>query len=198
MSIELLYIIPIIALVIFTFAVSLFSQKRSAAIENNKSLAAQVQQFNDGKFIPAGESAAIKINDIEQTISSFNSTLTNQQKVLEKFNQENNSYNLEINRLKTQLRELHKEYDIVVSENFSMRAKYNSLAKKYGAEGEPALQPPHTLNFSDHQSESPVSLLTTQTKSDNEFTMNCFDDTQIFSSGNLDDTKEYDISDFMK
>jgi len=198
MSIELLYIIPIIALVIFTFAISLFSQKRSATLESNKNLAAQVQQFNDGKFIPAGKPDQGKLDEFEHTISSINSALTNQQKAIEKYHQENNSYNLEISRLKTQLLELHKEYDIVVSENFSLRAKYNNLAKKLGAEAELVLQPPHTLSFTVHQPEIPAPMLTTETKADQENTMSIFDETRIFAANNLDDTKEYDISDFMK
>lgn len=198
MSIELLYIIPIIALVVFTFVVSLLSQKRGVAVEGNKSMAVQVQQFNDGKFIPADGSAHVKLDEFEQTISSFNDTLSNQQKVIEKFNRENNTYNIEIDRLKNQLRELHKEYDIVVSENFSLRAKYDSLLKRFGAESELTLQPPHMLNFSESEPRRAAPLLTTETKSDREFTVNIFDETRIFTSSNLDDTKEYDISDLMK
>ena len=38
MSIELLYIIPIIALVAFTFIISFFAQKRSAEQHQNKNL----------------------------------------------------------------------------------------------------------------------------------------------------------------
>ena len=39
MSIELLYIVPIIAIVFFTFIVSYFAQKKSAVQEQGKKLA---------------------------------------------------------------------------------------------------------------------------------------------------------------
>ena len=193
MSIELLYIIPIIALVAFTFIISFFAQKRSAEQQQNKNLVREVQQFNEGKLITAQRSTDERLDDFERTVASINKALFNQQKVIEKFQEENSTYNSEIDNLKKKLREMHKEYDIVVSENYSLRAKFNTLAKK--TEPEARLRP----NARHSEPEAYISLQTSQPKPGYEVTMSVFDNTKILSQmSNLDDTKEIDISEFMK
>ena len=195
MSIELLYIIPIIALVAFTFIISFFAQKRSAEQQQNKNLVREVQQFNEGKLITAQRSTDERLDDFERTVASINKALFNQQKVIEKFQEENSTYNSEIDNLKKKLREMHKEYDIVVSENYSLRAKFNTLAKKTEPEAEARLG----QNARHSEPEAYISLQTSQPKPGYEVTMSVFDDTKILSQmSNLDDTKEIDISEFMK
>jgi septal ring factor EnvC (AmiA/AmiB activator) len=134
MSIELLYIIPIIALVIFAFSISYIAQKRSMTSETGKRLDAEVRQFNDGAFLSQAQTTESRLDEFERTIASINKALANQQKVIEKFQEENSQYNEEIDTLKKKLRELHKENDIVVSENYSLRAKYNNLVKNASPE----------------------------------------------------------------
>jgi archaellum component FlaC len=193
MSIELLYIVPIIALVAFTFIISFFAQKKSAEQQKDKKLANEVQQFNEGKLITAQRSADERLDDFEKTVASINKALSNQQKVIEKFQQENSSYNGEIDNLKKKLREMHKEYDIVVSENYSLRAKFKNLTKKPGPEAELG----QNARFS--EPEAFISLHTSQPKPGYEMNMSLFNDTKILSQmSNLDDTKEIDISEFMK
>jgi regulator of replication initiation timing len=184
--------------VIFTFTISFFSQKRSATFEKNKGLAAEVRQFNDGKFIPADQSAQVRLDQFENTITSINKALSNQQKVIEKFHEENNTYNQEINKLKNQLRELHKDYDIVVSENFSLRAKFKSLAKKLGPEAELTFSLPQTMHFNKREPEAFISSHTSQPKPGYEISMSVFDETKVVSSNNLDDTHEIDVFELLK
>jgi archaellum component FlaC len=192
MSIELLYIVPIIALVAFTFIISFFAQKKSTQQQQAKKLANEVQQFNEGKLIGAQRSAEERLDDFEITITSINKALSNQQKVIEKFQQENSSYNGEIDNLKKKLREMHKEYDIVVSQNYSLRAKFNALSKK--PETEAAGQ---TTRHS--EPEAYISMQTSQPKPGYEMNMSLFDETKVMSVlSNLDDTREIDISEFMK
>jgi len=95
-----------------------------------KKLAVEVRQFNEGKLITAQRSTDERLDDFEKTVASINKALFNQQKVIENFQQENSAYNGEIDNLKKKLREMHKEYDIVVSENYSLRAKFKTLTKK--------------------------------------------------------------------
>jgi hypothetical protein len=193
MSIELLYIVPIIALVAFTFIISFFAQKRSAEQERDKKLVKEVQQFNEGKLITTQRSTDERLDDFERTVTSINKALFNQQKVIEKFQQENSTYNGEIDNLKKKLREMHKEYDIVVSENYSLRAKFNTLAKKTEPEAQLGQNARHS------EPEAFISLHTSQPKPGYEMNMSVFDDTKILSQmSNLDDTKEIDISEFMK
>jgi archaellum component FlaC len=193
MSIELLYIIPIIALVAFTFIISFFAQKKSAEQQKDKKLANEVQQFNEGKLITAHRSTDERLDDFEKTVTSINKALFNQQKVIEKFQQENSSYNGEIDNLKKKLREMHKEYDIVVSENYSLRAKFKTLTKK----PDPEAQLGQNARF--NEPEAFISMNTSQPKPGYEVKMSLFDDTKILSQmSNLDDTKEIDISEFFK
>jgi chromosome segregation ATPase len=192
MSIELLYIVPIIALVAFTFIISFFAQKKSIQQQQAKKLANEVQQFNEGKLIGAQRSAEERLDDFEKTITSINKALSNQQKVIEKFQQENSSYNGEIDNLKKKLREMHKEYDIVVSQNYSLRAKFNALSKKPEAQA--------TGQTTRHsEPEAYISMQTSQPKPGYEMNMSLFDETKVMSVlSNLDDTREIDISEFMK
>lgn len=193
MSIELLYIVPIIALVAFTFIISLFAQKKSAEQQRDKSLAKEVQQFNEGKLITTQRTTEDRLDDFEKTVTSINNALFNQQKVIEKFQQENSKYNGEIDNLKKKLREMHKEYDIVVSENYSLRAKFKNFSKK----PEPEAQLGQNARFS--EPEAFISMHTSQPKPGYEMNLSVFDDTKVMSSmSNLDDTKEIDISDFLK
>jgi cell division septum initiation protein DivIVA len=193
MSIELLYIVPIIALVAFTFIISFFAQKKSAQQQQVKKLVNEVQQFNEGKLIGAQRSAEERLDDFEKTITSINKALSNQQKVIEKFQQENSSYNGEIDNLKKKLREMHKEYDIVVSQNYSLRAKFNALSKKPEAEAVAGQTTRHS------EPEAYISMQTSQPKPGYEMNMSLFDETKVMSVlSNLDDTREIDISEFMK
>jgi|WetSurMetagenome_2_1015567.scaffolds.fasta_scaffold155629_2 hypothetical protein len=191
MSIELLYIIPIIALVIIAFSVSYIGQKRSVYLEQGKQLSAEVRQFNDGKFISQERSTEERLNEFEHTISSINKALSNQQKVIEKFQEENTLYNEEIDVLKNKLRELHKENDIVVSENYSLKAKYNKLVKNAGSE----------LELSSRFSSEPEAVAfrrPVQSKGAWEMGMSVLDETKTFSTNVLDDTSVIDISDLFK
>jgi chromosome segregation ATPase len=194
MSIELLYIIPIIALVIFAFSVSYIAQKRSVYLEQGKQLSAEVRQFNDGKFLSQERTTEERLNEFEHTISSINKALSNQQKVIEKFQEENNSYNEEIGLLKNKLRELHKENDIVVSENYSLRAKYNNLVKNAGPETERSQR----FNFNEPEPEAAVFKRASQPKGAWEMGMSVLDETKTFSTNVLDDTSVIDISDLFK
>jgi len=194
MSIELLYIIPIIALVIFAFSISYIAQKRNDYLEQGKQLAVEVRQFNDGKFISRGKTTEARLDEFEHTITTINKALSNQNKVIEKFQEENTMYNGEIDVLKKKLRELHKENDIVVSENYSLRAKYNNLVKNTAPEAE--LAP--GFGFIEPETEAAVSKRPSQPKVAWDRGMSVLDETKTFSTNILDDTSVIDISDLFK
>jgi len=194
MSIELLYVIPIIALVIFAFSISYIAQKRSTDLEQGKQLAKEVRQFNDGKFISQERTTETRLDEFEHTIASINKALSNQQKVIEQFQQENNRYNDEIDLFKKKLRELHKEHDIVVSENYSLRAKYNNLVKTASPEAE--LAP--GFGFKEPETTSSHSKPPSQPKYAWDMGMSVLDETKTFSTNILEDTSVIDMSDLFK
>jgi uncharacterized coiled-coil protein SlyX len=162
--------------------------------EQGKRLDAEVRQFNDGAFISQTQTTESRLNEFEQTITSINKALANQQKVIEKFQEENSRYNDEIDTLKKKLRELHKENDIVVSENYSLRAKYNNLVKN--ASPEP-LHNSGTRSI-DPEPDSAVSLRMAQPGIGWERGMSVLDETKTFSTNILEDTSIIDLSDMFK
>jgi chromosome segregation ATPase len=193
-SIELLYIIPIIALVIFAFSISYIAQKRSEYLEQGKQLASEVRQFNDGQFFSQERTTEARLDEFEHTITSINKALENQHKVIEKFKEENSTYNEEIDMLKKNLRELHKEHDIVVSENYSLRAKYNNLAKKTTPEA--GLAP--NIGFKETETEASLQKRPSQPKPPWDMGISVLDETKTFSTNILEDTSVIDISDLFK
>ena len=136
----------------------------------------------------------MRLNEFEHTIASINKALSNQQKVIEKFQEENNKYNEEIGMLKNKLRELHKEHDIVVSENFSLRAKYNNIVKKNKPEAELAA----SLCVNEPKTEGLVPKLPSQPQRAWEMGMSVLDETKTFSMNVLEDTSVIDLSDVFK
>ena len=136
MSIELLWIIPIVsaAFVIFTIVINL--QKRN---ENEtgtfdfRDLRREVDEFNSGVVVNVKEpsaSAEKRLSKIESTIQLVSTALSNQQKVIENFQGKDDTLESELNNLKEKLKELQNEYDITISENYSLRAHLNKVEKE--------------------------------------------------------------------
>jgi hypothetical protein len=192
MPIELLYIIPILAVVALGFLLVMNAQKRSMEGVPQQMAAPAATPMGklpgDTKFLAAQKSTEERLNEYEQTIAQINKSLSNQHMVIEKFQEENVSYNDQIEKLQAKLRELHKEYDIVISENYSLRAKVKSLQKKIevGTAGPgmvdaaaDALPPQRTMSGKEHV----------------EMNMNLYEDTRLFKASGLDDASEFEISD---
>jgi septal ring factor EnvC (AmiA/AmiB activator) len=189
MPIELLYIIPILAVVALGFLLVMNAQKRSMEGAQQQMAAPAATPMGklpgDTKFLAAQKSTEERLNEYEQTIAQINKSLSNQHMVIEKFQEENVSYNDQIEKLQAKLRELHKEYDIVISENYSLRAKVKSLQKKL--ETGPVL------------ADAPAEALPPQRamsgKEHVEMNMNLYEDTRLFKASGLDDASEFEISD---
>ncbi|HUI93638.1 MAG TPA: hypothetical protein VLX68_15430 [Chitinivibrionales bacterium] len=187
MPIELLYIIPILAIVALGFLVIMNAQKRSMGAQQPGVPAAAPwgKLPGDTKFLAAQKSTEERLNEYEQTIAQINKSLSNQHLVIEKIQEENVTNNDQIEKLQTKLRELHKEYDIVISENYSLRAKVKSLQKKL--ETAPALP-----GMADAAAEAVPSSQAASGKEHVEMNMNLYEDTRLFNS---DDGSEIEISD---
>jgi chromosome segregation ATPase len=120
----MLWVIPIVSFVIFIGIVFYFAQKKTLGSE----LKSEVLKFNNGTIsrIPHAPSD-VKLQELEKAISAVTDSINNQQNVIDDFKREKIDCTVEINELKEKLRELYKEYDIVVSENYSLRAKLKKV-----------------------------------------------------------------------
>lgn len=126
MSIELLWIIPIVA---FSFSIFLIVYNISKKQDNPyKELSREVARFNYGMEQPVQLhiTPEQRLDELEKAINSVNESIASQKQMMEKV-KENTSANGEIENLKSKLAELQKEYDIVISENYSLRAKVKYL-----------------------------------------------------------------------
>ena len=172
MHIELLWIIPIVAFGFFIFLVAFLAQRRA---DNHDELSKQVASYNNGSIDDrrSRKESDGRLGEIENAISLMTHSLSNQQKMIEQFQKENNSYNSEINELRKKLRELHKEYDIVLSENYSLRAKVKKLV---------------------NDSDQPAKERIDEDKA-GKVNMKLYDDTRLLNVSTLEDTSEIDLSD---
>lgn len=193
MSIELLWIIPAVAVAFLFFLIAYFAQQRSEeAVAEKDPLAGEVARFNNGETHAAAQAELAlperRLGEIEHKIGRLTNALSEQQQVIDRFQQENSSYTVEINALRKKLRDLHKEYDLVLSENYSLKARVKRLVK--------------TMDSSEQNG----SALHTNTKAQglevhasderNAHTVNMrlYDDTRVMRRQDLDDTSEIDIS----
>jgi regulator of replication initiation timing len=185
MPIELLYIIPIIAMALFVLFLMFYFQRKAQGTGPQAAATPPRKPYGDTKFLAAQRSTEERLSEFESTISSINKALNDQQAVIGKYQTENSTYNEEIEKLRSKLRDLHKEYDIVISENYSLRAKVKSLQKKSeqpdrgpGREAPEAAEPPLPAG-----------------REHGEMNMNLYEDTRLFKSSTLDDTREFDFAD---
>jgi predicted RNase H-like nuclease (RuvC/YqgF family) len=186
MPIELLYIIPIVALAFFVLILLFFAQRKSQRLP----VLQGAPLSTDAVAAQSKRSTEARLAEFENTITVINKALTDQQAVIEKFQRENSSYNQEIEKLQSKLREVHQEYDIVVSENYSLRAKVKTLMKK--------AEPGHaafTEENAPRDADAFSSLHAASARERSEMNMNLYEDTRLFKASTLDDTKEIDISD---
>lgn len=184
--IEFLWLVPVVAFGVFIFILQFTVQRK----EDSRDLSEEVTLFNTTGFqhsIPA-PSGATRLNQLEHAISSVTESLSVQQRTIEQFHRDNATYNGEIKDLKGKLRELYKEYDIVLSENYSLRAKVKKLQNKQEDEEVdiPVTPPPRDVLPPAEATPSPVSA---------KIDMKLYEDTRTLNLSQLDDTAEYDLSD---
>jgi hypothetical protein len=176
LHIELLWIIPIISFVIFIFILIFNAQRKADATD----LSREVDTFNSGDSSENSHSKKSgRLSEIENAISMMTQSLGTQQEMIGRFQKENTTSSGEINELKAKLRELYKEYDIVLSENYSLRAKVKKLMEQDG---------------STKQGDEPLPRKPLPAKP-SKTSLNLLEDTKLLSTSGLDDTKELDISD---
>ncbi|MBN1602578.1 MAG: hypothetical protein JW915_13300 [Chitinispirillaceae bacterium] len=185
MQIELLWIIPIVSFAFFIFLLIYFAQKNNPE-QPYSDLAKEVNRFNNGYIekMAVQEKPDSRLNELEKSILSLTDSLSHQQRVIDGFQQSNAANQSEVNELQQKLRDIHKEYDIVVSENYSLKATVKKLKGKN----------------SDSQN-TPVSSMIAGESTDlavhSKNSLRLYEDNHLLNSNSLEDTSEIDLAQVM-
>lgn len=180
--IEFLWIIPVFAFGFFLFMIQMMAQKK----EDQHDLSKEVARFNTGTPHPQRtkqnpQQGDDRLLQLEQAISVVTDSLSVQQRTLEQFHRDSSGQSGEINELKSRLRDLYKEYDIILSENYSLRARVKKLQDRPDV-----ITPDQEPQLFSHPDTSSISA---------KVDMSLYEDTRTLSSSLLDDTSEIDLSD---
>ena len=190
--IELLWIVPVVAFGFFIFLIQLAAQHKG----EQQDLSQEVSRFNNGTLttVPQETAGSVRLNQLERAIAAVTDSLTTQQRAIEQFHRDNTAYNGEINDLKNRLRELYKEYDIVLSENYSLRAKVKKLQDRQ--DEEPAEIPVRDVTSGESApSEAPPPYPPPPSPISSKVDMKLYEDTRTLNLALLDDTSEIDLAD---
>jgi len=200
MHIELLWLIPIIAFTVFVFFIALYIQRRVDSRANRGDLSREVDLFNAGhgqqKLVTA-KSADDRLQEMEKMINFVAEAVAGQRRPFREEQKESVAGAAasmgEARELREKLCSVFREYDIILSENYTLRAKIKQLMKR-GQEQETAA----AGTESDGVGETPVfdSILTGSAASPKKPPMHLYDDTRFFNIANLDndDLSETDDS----
>ncbi len=181
----MLWIIPIVSFVIFAGIVFYFAQKKTLQSD----LKSEVLKFNSGTISMTPHlSSEVKLQELEKAISAVTDSINNQQNVIDDFKREKIDCSSEINDLKDKLRELYKEYDIVVSENYSLRAKLKKMSEDKND---------HDIELPGNKQKDVKNDITTASDSDDievtegKVNLKLYEDTRILNVTTLNETFEH-------
>jgi hypothetical protein len=185
MHIELLWLIPVIAIAIFGFFIALSAQRSAEHLARGSDLSREVELFNVGheqqKLVTA-KSADERLHEMERTINFVAEAVVNQQRLLSGFQKEKalsgEDSAGEACELREKLRSVFKEYDIILSENYTLRAKIKQLMQRTAAQGQ-----------AQSAVEAPAldSILTSRTRAGSSRpTLHLYDDTRLINLAEMD------------
>jgi len=130
MHIELLWIVPILALALFGFFMALYFQRRMGNPARTADLHHEVDLFNAGqgqqKLVTA-KSADERLHEMEKMINFVAEAVAGERRPFQDVRRGNEAPANEAGELREKLRSVFKEYDIILSENFTLRAKVKQL-----------------------------------------------------------------------
>jgi hypothetical protein len=131
MHIELLWLIPILAFAVFVFFIALYLQRRRGGSEGHAALHREVDLFNEGqgqnKLVTA-KSADERLREMEKMINFVAEAVAGEHRKVQGIRREDPVPANEAGELREKLRSVFKEYDIILSENYTLRAKVKQLA----------------------------------------------------------------------
>jgi HAMP domain-containing protein len=138
MHIEFLWVIPIISLAVFFFIVAYQIQKSAERRSKTSILSKEVALFNAGQEVPKLVNSGRtddRLQELEKAINQVAEVLSRQMPAPESGitatdAPANPAAANEVNELKEKLRTVFREYDIILSENYTLRAKVKQLSKQ--------------------------------------------------------------------
>jgi hypothetical protein len=134
MHIELLWLIPVFAFAGFLFFIAYYVQRKSELHSRGADLSKEVAQFNAGQGMSGRNTVQAnhddRLRELEKAINVLSTSLsterTRQERQKEAGGPDGKS---EIDELKEKLRTVFREYDIILSENYALRAKVKQIMK---------------------------------------------------------------------
>jgi hypothetical protein len=133
MHIELLWLVPILALAVFIFFISLYLQRRWGTPARSTDLHREVELFNagNGPHKPdTAKSADERLGEMEKLINVVAEAVAGERRPFQGTRKEGAVSADEAGELREKLRSVFKEYDIILSENYTLRAKVKQLARR--------------------------------------------------------------------
>lgn len=197
MSIEILYLLPIVAFSTFLFVILVYRQNQKNKTGQRPSAFAPKPSAAENAL--ATRNAESRLKEIEETTTQITAALSSHQQVVSRFTEENDFYKKELGALKSKLREIQKEYDIVLSENYSLRARVHKLKdnldqQEFKASGSPNNDPAATDAF-DSLPAGEFAAASAPTESSGAVNRSLYEDTRLLAITQTDDGAQVDVVD---
>jgi hypothetical protein len=190
MSIELLWLIPVIAAAFLVPIIVFSHQKKPHGTEfdrNSQNLAREVERYNEGGLPPSSGPAEKRLSEIEVTINRVSQALSSQQQIIKSVAGKDAGHDTDVLDIKEKLHELQREYDIVISENYSLRSRIKKLIDDKAAAGR-ALPQASAAPGDEIRGPGEVD------KADKPVDMHMYDDTRMFKQSDLTGGSEMERS----
>lgn len=135
MHIELLWLIPVFAFAGFLFFIAIYIQRKDELQSKGIDLSKEVALFNAGQNVHGRGGVQRnhdeRLRELEKAINVLSSSLSTERTKQEQQKETGETGRTsEIDELKEKLRTVFREYDIVLSENYALRAKVKQIMKK--------------------------------------------------------------------
>jgi hypothetical protein len=180
MHIELLWLIPVFSFAGFLFSIALYVQRKSDLQYRERDLSKEVALFNAGQSVHAKKAVTSnhddRLHELEKAINTLSTSLST-----ERTRQKEASEPVgtgEIDELKEKLRTVFREYDIVLSENYSLRAKVKQIMKR------------HKLDDRKEDLTPPMDSFLTRTVPQQKNNLHLYGDTRIMKVIKLESDEE--------
>lgn len=138
MHIEFLWLIPVVAFAGFLFFISYYAQRQAELRSRESDLSKEVALFNVGRDINGSNERPgdhnQRLRELEKAINVLAMSISTQRGDRRPEQRETQETD-EIEELKEKLRTVFREYDIVLSENYSLRARVKQLMKQVESGG---------------------------------------------------------------
>ncbi|MCG6535257.1 MAG: hypothetical protein L7F78_11320 [Syntrophales bacterium LBB04] len=133
MHIELLWLAPILALALFLLFMILYMQGKFSSQPRSAELHREVDLFNAGQAqqkLVTAKSADERLHEMERMINFVAEAVARERQPVQDVRRVKSTQGDEAGELREKLRSVFKEYDIILSENYTLRAKVKLLAKR--------------------------------------------------------------------